>query len=149
MPRGGAYYFITLYPNTFGIRLTASPFSHKLHFSFIPVKCQCRSFLSILDISSALIDNLLREYKELTSDQNMSKKMSEKIKVSCEMEVTLKMIGGKCKPLILHYLIRHGTKRYTELCRKHTPKNFDSAVARYGSGRLNCTPCLFHDPAQG
>ncbi len=25
----------------------------------------------------------------------------EKIQVTCEMEVTLKMIGGKCKPLIL------------------------------------------------
>ncbi len=43
--------------------------------------------------------------------------MIEKIKVSCEMEVTLKMIGGKCKPLILHYLIENGTKRYSELQR--------------------------------
>lgn len=25
------------------------------------------------------------------------------------------MIGGKCKPLILHYLIEEGTKRYSEL----------------------------------
>lgn len=41
--------------------------------------------------------------------------MKEKIKVSCEMEVTVKMIGGKCKPLILHYLIENGTKRYSEL----------------------------------
>lgn len=39
----------------------------------------------------------------------------EKIKVSCEMEITLKMIGGKCKPLILHYLIENGKKRYSEL----------------------------------
>ena len=39
----------------------------------------------------------------------------EKIKVSYEMEITLKMIGGKYKPLILHYLIENGTKRYTEL----------------------------------
>ena len=30
----------------------------------------------------------------------------EKIQVTCEMEVTLKMIGGKCKPLILDGLIR-------------------------------------------
>ena len=30
----------------------------------------------------------------------------EKIQVTCEMEVTLKMIGGKCKPLILDRLIR-------------------------------------------
>ena len=28
----------------------------------------------------------------------------EKIQVTCEMEVTLKMIGGKCKPLILESL---------------------------------------------
>jgi DNA-binding HxlR family transcriptional regulator len=41
--------------------------------------------------------------------------MSEKIVVSCEMEVTLKMIGGKCKPLILYYLIENGKKRYNEL----------------------------------
>lgn len=41
--------------------------------------------------------------------------MEEKIKVSCEMEVTLKMIGGKYKPLILYYLIENGTKRYSEL----------------------------------
>jgi DNA-binding HxlR family transcriptional regulator len=41
--------------------------------------------------------------------------MKEKIKVTCEMEVTLKMIGGKCKPLILYYLIENGTKRYNEI----------------------------------
>lgn len=39
----------------------------------------------------------------------------EKIKVMCEMEVTIKMIGGKCKPLILYYLINSGTKRFNEL----------------------------------
>ena len=39
----------------------------------------------------------------------------EKIEVTCEMEVTLKMIGGKCKPLILEHLITHGTRRFSRL----------------------------------
>lgn len=39
----------------------------------------------------------------------------EKINVSCEIEVTLKMIGGKCKPLILYKLIEDGPKRFTAL----------------------------------
>lgn len=46
--------------------------------------------------------------------------MVEKIKVTCEMEVTLKMIGGKCKPLILDCLIRKGTQRFSELMREVT-----------------------------
>lgn len=39
----------------------------------------------------------------------------DKIKVSCEIEVTIQMIGGKCKPLILYYLAENGTKRFNEL----------------------------------
>ena len=44
----------------------------------------------------------------------------EKIQVTCEMEVTLKMIGGKCKPLILERLISHGTQRFSQLLREIT-----------------------------
>lgn len=42
----------------------------------------------------------------------------EKIRVTCEMEVTLKMIGGKCKPLILDKLIRKGAQRFSEIQRE-------------------------------
>lgn len=41
----------------------------------------------------------------------------DKIEVICEMEVTIKMIGGKYKPLILEYLITNGTKRFSEIMR--------------------------------
>lgn len=44
----------------------------------------------------------------------------DKIRVTCEMEVTLKMIGGKCKPLILDSLIRNGPQRFSCLMREIT-----------------------------
>lgn len=43
--------------------------------------------------------------------------MMEKKIVSSEIEVTLKVIGGKWKPLILHYLQYEGPKRYNEIYR--------------------------------
>lgn len=43
--------------------------------------------------------------------------MSEKITVLCEVEVTLRVIGGKWKPLILHFLQRNGTQRYMDILR--------------------------------
>ena len=47
----------------------------------------------------------------------VGKQNTEKVKVICEMEVTLKMIGGKYKPPIIEYLIKEGTKRFNELMR--------------------------------
>lgn len=39
----------------------------------------------------------------------------EKIIVHNELEVTLRMIGGKCKPLILYILAEEGSKRFNQL----------------------------------
>lgn len=39
----------------------------------------------------------------------------EKIQVICEIEITIKMIGGKYKPLILHYLLENGCTRFNTL----------------------------------
>ncbi|WP_242335589.1 helix-turn-helix domain-containing protein [Limosilactobacillus urinaemulieris] len=40
--------------------------------------------------------------------------MAEK-EVLSEIQITLNVIGGKWKPLILHYLEKNGTKRYSEI----------------------------------
>lgn len=39
----------------------------------------------------------------------------ERITVHNELEVTIKMIGGKCKPLILYILIDEGPLRFNQL----------------------------------
>ncbi len=44
----------------------------------------------------------------------------EKIQVNSEIEVTLKMIGGKCKPIILYSLIEDGPKRFKQLMNEIT-----------------------------
>lgn len=44
----------------------------------------------------------------------------EKTVVNCEIEVTLKMIGGKYKPLILYMLADEGEKRFSELMKTIT-----------------------------
>ena len=41
--------------------------------------------------------------------------MEEKIYVTNEIEITLKVIGGKWKPLVLRYLRDEGEKRYSEI----------------------------------
>ncbi len=39
----------------------------------------------------------------------------KKILVTCEIEVTLHVIGGKYKPLIIYFLTRNGTKRFGQI----------------------------------
>ena len=58
--------------------------------------------------------------------------MAEKKIVSSEIEVTLKVIGGKWKPLILHYLQYEGVKRYNEILRylRSAPKKTLTAQLR-------------------
>lgn len=43
--------------------------------------------------------------------------VSERKQVRSEIEVTLQVIGGKWKPLILHFLLHEGPKRYSEILR--------------------------------
>lgn len=42
----------------------------------------------------------------------------DKIQVNSEIEITLKMIGGKCKPHILYILIEQGAQRFKDLMAK-------------------------------
>ncbi len=39
----------------------------------------------------------------------------DKIQINSEIEITLKMIGGKCKPLILYMLIENDKMRFKDL----------------------------------
>lgn len=41
--------------------------------------------------------------------------ISDKIEVTCEIEVTLRIIGGKYKPLIIYFLCEEGTKSFGEI----------------------------------
>ncbi|MCI8398056.1 MAG: helix-turn-helix transcriptional regulator [Oscillibacter sp.] len=43
--------------------------------------------------------------------------MDDQIHVICEVEITLRVIGGKWKPLILHYLQLNGSRRYMDILR--------------------------------
>lgn len=58
--------------------------------------------------------------------------MAEKTIVTSEIAITLKVIGGKWKPLILEYLRTEGTKRYSEILRylEHAPKKTLTAQLR-------------------
>lgn len=57
---------------------------------------------------------------------------SGKITITSEIEVTLRVIGGKWKPLILHFLQYEGEKRYNEIVRylRTAPKKTITAQLR-------------------
>ena len=57
----------------------------------------------------------------------------EKIKLSCEMDFTLKLIGGKYKLLILYFLLEDEKKRFN-LTGKKSPTSI--------GGAMNC-PIVF------
>jgi len=58
--------------------------------------------------------------------------MEEKVVVTSEIAITLKVIGGKWKPLILEYLRTKGTKRYSEILKylENAPKKTLTAQLR-------------------
>ena len=63
----------------------------------------------------------------------------EKIKVESEIEVTVKMIGGKSKPLVLYFLNERGTSRFNEILKhlKHiSPKTLTNQLRELESDGL-------------
>ena len=58
--------------------------------------------------------------------------MGEKIMVTSEIEITLRVIGGKWKPLILHLLQEEGPQRYMDILRylEKAPKKTLTAQLR-------------------
>ncbi len=58
--------------------------------------------------------------------------MKARIAVTSEIDITLRVIGGKWKPLILHFLQENGTKRYNEILRflENAPKKTLTAQLR-------------------
>ncbi len=58
--------------------------------------------------------------------------MDEKIYVTSEIEITLRVIGGKWKPLILHLLQEEGAQRYMDILRylENAPKKTLTAQLR-------------------
>ena len=58
----------------------------------------------------------------------------EKIKLSCEMDFTLKLIGGKYKLLILYFLLEDEKKRFNELLKD---KSYIDGIIKANAEKAN------------